>query len=84
LDLALQMGATDIISVEKEDPLKNVSALTNGEGADLVCEMSGHPTAIRQSLKMAANGGRVHVLSLPEHPVCIDITNDIGFKGLTV
>lgn len=84
LDLALQMGATDIISVEKEDPLKNVSALTGGEGADLVCEMSGHPTAIRQSLKMAANGGRVHILSLPEHPVCIDMTNDIVFKGLTV
>ena len=33
---------------------------------------------------MAANGGRVHVLSLPEHPVCIDMTNDIVFKGLTV
>lgn len=84
LNLAVQMGATETISIAKEDPLKNVSALTNGEGVDLVCEMSGHPTAIRQSLKMAANGGRVHILSLPEHPVCIDMTNDIVFKGLTV
>ncbi|MFO6495503.1 MULTISPECIES: L-threonine 3-dehydrogenase [Bacillus] len=84
LDLAVQMGATETISIEKEDPLKNVSALTNREGVDLVCEMSGHPTAIRQSLKMAANGGKVHILSLPEHPVCIDMTNDIVFKGLTV
>ncbi|MFT0800822.1 L-threonine 3-dehydrogenase [Bacillus swezeyi] len=84
LALAVQMGATETISIAKEDPLKNVSALTNGVGVDLVCEMSGHPTAIRQSLKMAANGGRVHILSLPEHPVCIDMTNDIVFKGLTV
>lgn len=84
LELAVKMGATATISIEKEDPLKNVSVLTNGEGADLVCEMSGHPTAICQSLKMAANGGRVHILSLPEHPVCIDMTNDIVFKGLTV
>ncbi|MCZ0073778.1 L-threonine 3-dehydrogenase [Bacillus sonorensis] len=84
LDLAVQMGATETISIEKDDPLKIVSALTGGWGADLVCEMSGHPTAIRQSLKMAANGGRVHILSLPEHPVCIDMTNDIVFKGLTV
>lgn len=36
LRLAKQMGATCTVSIEKEDPLKIVSALTSGEGADLV------------------------------------------------
>ena len=71
------MGATCTVSIEKEDPLKIVSALTSGEGADLVCEMSGHPSAIAQGLAMAANGGRFHILSLPEHPVTIDLTNKV-------
>lgn len=84
LRLAKQMGATCTVSIEKEDPLKIVSALTSGEGADLVCEMSGHPSAIAQGLAMAANGGRFHILSLPEHPVTIDLTNKVVFKGLTI
>ncbi|QUF67139.1 L-threonine 3-dehydrogenase [Bacillus atrophaeus] len=84
LSLAKQMGATLTISIEKEDPLQIVSALTKGEGIDLVCEMSGHSSAIEQGLKMAANGGRFHILSLPEHPVTIDLTNEVVFKGLTV
>ncbi len=84
LRLAKQMGATCAVSIEKEDPLKIVSALTSGEGADLVCEMSGHPSAIAQGLAMAANGGRFHILSLPEHPVTIDLTNKVVFKGLTI
>ncbi len=84
LALAEQMGAIRTVSIEKEDPLKVVSALTGGEGADLICEMSGHPAAIAQGLSMAANGGRFHILSLPEHPVTIDLTNKVVFKGLTI
>lgn len=84
LALAKQMGATRTVSIEEEDPLKIVSALTSGEGVDLVCEMSGHPSAIAQGLAMAANGGRFHILSLPEHPVTIDLTNKVVFKGLTI
>ncbi|MCI4137138.1 L-threonine 3-dehydrogenase [Bacillus vallismortis] len=84
LALAKQMGATRTVSIEKEDPYKIVSALTSGEGADLVCEMSGHPSAIAQGLAMAANGGKFHILSLPEHPVTIDLTNKVVFKGLTI
>ncbi|PAD65533.1 L-threonine 3-dehydrogenase [Bacillus siamensis] len=84
LALAKKLGAEITISADKEDPLKVIDALTGGEGIDLVCEMSGHPAAIIQGLKMAANGGRFHMLSLPEHPVTIDLTNDVVFKGLTV
>jgi threonine 3-dehydrogenase len=58
--------------------------LTAGEGADLVCEMSGHPDAIRQAFRAARLGGRVHLLGLPKDAVSVNLSNDVIFKGLTV
>ncbi len=84
LDLANQMGATTIINSSKEDPVERVKELTECHGVDVVCEMSGHPTAINQGFKMVTNGGRVSILSLPTKPVEVDITDDIVFKGITV
>ncbi|MBB5171997.1 L-threonine 3-dehydrogenase [Texcoconibacillus texcoconensis] len=84
LDLAKKMGATTVINPSEEDPVEKVKSCTNGHGVDVVCEMSGHPVAMDQGFKMATNGARVSILSLPVQPVQIDITNDIVFKGLTV
>jgi threonine 3-dehydrogenase len=84
LDLAKQMGAAAVVNSENMDPLKAVEGLTAGNGVDVVCEMSGHPLAINQGLKMVTNGGRVSILSLPVKPVEINITDDIVFKGITV
>lgn len=84
LALARKMGATKVANSKDVDPLEIVAQLTNGSGVDIVCEMSGHPSAIKQGFKMVTNGGRVSILSLPTKPVEIDITNDIVFKGITV
>ncbi|UAC49450.1 L-threonine 3-dehydrogenase [Bacillus aquiflavi] len=84
LHLAEKMGATTVVNSKNEHPLKIINQLTKGNGVDVVCEMSGHPIAIDQGLKMVTNGGRVTILSLPTRPVEIDITNDIVFKGVTV
>jgi threonine 3-dehydrogenase len=84
LDLAKKMGATTTVNSKNEDPLAVVERLTDGNGVDVVCEMSGHPVAMNQGFKMVTNGGRVSILSLPVKPVEIDITNDIVFKGITV
>lgn len=84
LDLAKEMGATTVVNSMNEDPLEVVAKLTNGNGVDVVCEMSGHPIAMNQGFKMVTNGGRVSILSLPVKPVEIDVTNDIVFKGITV
>ncbi|WP_226665577.1 L-threonine 3-dehydrogenase [Metabacillus litoralis] len=84
LDLAKQMGATSIVDSKTVDPLQIVQQLTEGNGVDVVCEMSGHPIAMNQGFKMVTNGGRVSILSLPVRPVEFDVTNDIVFKGITV
>lgn len=84
LELAKGMGASAVVNSAKEDVLNQMKRLTEGYGVDVVCEMSGHPEAINQGFKMATNGGRVSILSLPVKPVSINITDDIVFKGLTV
>ncbi|WP_057913337.1 L-threonine 3-dehydrogenase [Peribacillus muralis] len=84
LQLAKKMGATHLIHSIDQDPLEITKGLTNADGVDVVCEMSGNPAAIQQGFKMAANGGRISILSLPSQPVMLNITEDIVFKGLTI
>jgi threonine 3-dehydrogenase len=84
LNLAEEMGATHLVNPSKEDPVKAVMNLTKGYGADVVLEMSGHPTGIRQGFAMLTYGGRMSMLGLPTRPVELDITNEIVFKGVTI
>ncbi|QHT46729.1 L-threonine 3-dehydrogenase [Bacillus sp. SB49] len=84
LGLAEKMGATKVVDSGKVDPVEKVKEWTDGNGVDVVCEMSGHPVAMDQGFKMVTNGGRVSILSLPTNRVSIDITNDVVFKGVEV
>ena len=47
-------------------------------------EMSGHPDAFKQALRLSANAGRVVLLGIPPTPVSIDLADDLLFKGLEV
>jgi threonine 3-dehydrogenase len=84
LDLAVAMGADVAVDVRTEDPVARVLAETAGEGADLVCEMSGHPAALAQAFKAARLGGRVNLLGLPKGEVSLNLSNDVIFRGITV
>ncbi|MGI6126378.1 MAG: L-threonine 3-dehydrogenase [Planifilum sp.] len=84
LDLANRMGATQLIHSGRVDAVKEILSLTDGEGVDVVLEMSGHPTAIQQGFRVLTGGGRMAMLGLPTRPVEVDITQDIVFKGVTV
>ncbi len=84
LDLAKKMGADVLINPADEDVVARVIDETDGEGADVVCEMSGHPTALAQAFQSARLGGQVQLLGIPKEPVTINFSTDIIFKGLTV
>jgi threonine 3-dehydrogenase len=84
LALAESMGAHVLIDASKEDVVQRVLAVTGGEGADVVCEMSGVPIALRQALGAVRLGGRVQLLGIPKGEVPVNFANDVIFKGITL
>ncbi|HUL02570.1 MAG TPA: L-threonine 3-dehydrogenase [Gemmatimonadales bacterium] len=84
LALARRMGAHVVIDAAKDNVLQAVLAETGGEGADVVCEMSGVPSALHQALAAVRMGGRVQLLGIPTGEVPIDFAKEIIFKGLTL
>ena len=84
LALALQMGAHVTIDASRDDVVRRVLEESGGEGADVVCEMSGVPSALHQALAAVRMGGRFQLLGIPTGEVPIDFANEIIFKGLTL
>ena len=84
LALAEKMGAHVVLNAAKEDVVKAVIDETGGEGADVVCEMSGVPSALHQALAAVRLGGRVQLLGIPKGEVPINFATEIIFKGITL
>jgi threonine 3-dehydrogenase len=84
LALAERMGAHVTINAANDDVVQTVLAETAGEGADVVCEMSGVPSALHQAFAAVSLGGRVQLLGIPKNEVPINFANEIIFKGITV
>lgn len=84
LELARRMGAQVLLNPASDDVVGRVLRETGGEGVDLVCEMSGHPSALLQAFKAVRLGGRVNLLGLPRGAVPIHLSEDVIFKGLTI
>lgn len=59
LKLALELGATDVIMGDVEDPVARINEMTRGAGADVVVEATGNVAAVTQALDAAAGGGLV-------------------------
>ena len=84
LELARAMGAQLLLNPGKDDVVARVYEATGGDGVDLVCEMSGHPSGHAQALAAARLGGRVNLLGTPSRTTEVDFARDIIFKGLTI
>ncbi|MFC1952704.1 zinc-binding dehydrogenase [Chloroflexota bacterium] len=59
MELAKEFGATYCCNIEREDPLKKVSEITNGRMADIVFEVTGRPEGLIISLDLVGDGGKV-------------------------
>ncbi len=84
LEIARRMGADDLLDPSGVDVVEAVRQLTDGYGADVVCEMSGNPAGLRDGLKMCRNAGSVRLLGLPRDDVELDLAGDVIFKGLRI
>jgi threonine 3-dehydrogenase len=82
LALARRMGAHDV--VHPDDVPAVVRRHTNDLGVDVVLEMSGVPSAIRQAFAAVRVGGRVQMLGIPAKPMEVDFASEVIFKGITI
>src|SRR2546421_597679 len=82
----IAMPATNVLTLDatRDDVVRSVLAETAGEGADVVCEMSGVPAALHQAFAAVRLGGRVQLLGIPNGQVPVDFATEIIFKGITV
>lgn len=63
-DAALAVGADYIINAEQEDPVRRISELTCGRGADLVIEATGAAASIVNTAEYVRIGGRICAVGL--------------------
>lgn len=66
LELARKLGADDAVNVDQSDPIEAVKELTGGRGADLVYECTNKAAGAPQAYEIAAIGGRVALVGIPE------------------
>ncbi|MEU2773091.1 zinc-dependent alcohol dehydrogenase family protein [Streptomyces sp. NPDC007162] len=82
--LALEFGATDIVTERGEEGVARVKELTNGIGADSVLECVGTQESMHQGLRSARPGGNVGFVGFP-HGTQIDgqelFFSHVGLRG---
>jgi len=84
LELATRLGADETFLATDPGVVADVRRRTNGDGADVLLEMSGSGSAIDTALKIVRNGGRAALLGIPSDNVNLNLAELIIFKGLTV
>jgi len=84
LELAKSLGADETFDARDPDVVDEILRRTNGDGADVLLEMSGSGQAIDNGLRMVRNGGRAALLGIPSDSISINLAERIIFKGLTV
>jgi threonine 3-dehydrogenase len=84
LDLAITMGADRTINPLREDVAAVIAEATEGEGVDVLLEMSGAPSALEAGFAALKPGGEAALLGLTSEKFPFDIDDNIIFKGATV
>ncbi|MFH1861369.1 MAG: alcohol dehydrogenase catalytic domain-containing protein, partial [bacterium] len=88
LNIAKENGADAVFNVGTEDGKRAFLELCQSDplrrGVDVVLEMSGHPSAYDDLFKCVRMGGEIALLGLPKHPLTVNFTRDIIFKGLKI
>jgi threonine dehydrogenase-like Zn-dependent dehydrogenase len=82
--LAVEFGATDIVTERGEEGIARVKDLTNGVGADSVLECVGTKESMQQALHATRPGGNVGFVGVP-HGVAVDgqelFFSHVGLRG---
>lgn len=77
LELALQLGATDVVSTSRVDPVQAVADITSGQMVDVVVDVSaGDPSAVTSATRMVRRGGEIVLAGLHHHQPTVDFVPD--------
>ncbi len=82
--LARELGADLVADPRKPETREQIAAMTDGQGPEIVLEMSGNAQALRSALEMASNGAHVVLLGLPGSDVTLDLADTVIMKGATL
>jgi threonine 3-dehydrogenase len=83
LQLAKKLGTLLAINPTTENTVGIIRDATDGEGVDVLLEMSGAPSAIRDGFDLLKKGGAAVLLGLPSKPFEFDLANLLIMKGIT-
>jgi len=72
LALAMKCGATHTVNIAEQDPAALVKDLTDGYGADVYLEATGHPSAVGQGINLLRNLGTYVEYSVFGSAVTVD------------
>lgn len=84
LQLARTMGADLALNVSEVDAYRMIMAATDGEGVDVLMEMSGAPQAVDLGFRLLRFGGEAAMLGLAPAAIPFDLNNHVVLKGATV
>jgi threonine dehydrogenase-like Zn-dependent dehydrogenase len=82
--LAIEFGATDLVAERGDEGVAATMELTDGVGADAVCEAVGTADSMAQAIKAVRPGGMVGVVGVPhgvELPLPQMFFRNVGVKG---
>ncbi|MFO7636178.1 MAG: L-threonine 3-dehydrogenase [Clostridia bacterium] len=83
-ELALRIGADKAVDPMEAGAEQEILRTFDGEGPDVVLEMSGAKSAIRTGFNLIAKGGDLALLGIPAGEISMDFNNHIIFKGVTI
>ncbi len=80
LEIAKEVGATEIINSSHINSAEKLVELTNGVGVDAFIDASGNTYAILDGFRGLRKGGSVALIGLPSKPLEIDLVSQVIFK----
>jgi S-(hydroxymethyl)glutathione dehydrogenase/alcohol dehydrogenase len=73
-EIALQLGATDVIDASAGDPVAQLREMTGGRGCDYTFEVTGLPQVILQAYAAARRGGTIVVVGMTKMDATIELS----------
>ncbi|WP_371541395.1 zinc-binding dehydrogenase [Streptomyces sp. NBC_00554] len=83
LVIGRKFGADLTVNSREEDAVVAVRGATAGQGADIVLECSGAPSAVNDALHMAKRSGKVVLVGFFDRPVLADL-NPAVMNGISI